>query len=323
MAHHADPKKTKEPVKPDGSRWFLLQAGLAPSTRKKYKDAVTKFMSWCTERKEVADTYEELDELIADYLHEHYEAHEGRGKQFAKDTLNGVHNFLPRSKGQLLISSKVVQHWNKAHPAESYPPITWELAVTVAIQMVRGGDYLYGVATVVSFDCLLRVSELMALRREDVSFAGDARVGSAYRKTLIAIRKAKTGNNQSVDVHDSKVADLLRSVVSRTKPGQLLFPGGPRKYRKCFKSTCAELGLSQLYVPHSLRHGGATLMYLQGQSVEHILLRGRWASTKSARTYVKSGPALALAVKVPKRIGDIAAVLASDLTESFTLAQKH
>ena len=52
------------------------------------------------------------------------------------------------------------------------------------------------------------------------------------------------------------------------------------------------------FVPHSLRHGGATADYItQGSKfLEDILFPGRWASVKSTRHYVQQGPALLAAV---------------------------
>jgi len=38
---------------------------------------------------------------------------------------------------------------------------------------------------------------------------------------------------------------------------------------------CRELGLSAAYVPHSLRHGGATRLHMAGVPLDDILMRGR------------------------------------------------
>ena len=53
-------------------------------------------------------------------------------------------------------------------------------------------------------------------------------------------------------------------------------------------------GHRTLYVPHSLRHGGASCDFLVwgGERLEEILFRGRWASMASTRHYVQTGPAL-------------------------------
>jgi hypothetical protein len=94
-------------------------------------------------------------------------------------------------------------------------------------------------------------------------------------------------------------------------------------FRKHFKQACRDLGLSPLYVPHSLRHGGATRDHMRGHPMEDILARGRWASTKSARHYVQAGRALLLATKTPVRIATLGETIGRALLYSFTLPQLH
>ncbi len=318
------PAASKAPApRTPGARWYLLEAGYAKSTTDKYKSAVTQFLHWCSAGAHTADTLDDLDDLLADYFHELYEVNEGRGKQKAHDTLNGIQMLMPRAKGKLLVAARVANRWSKLRPPESYPPLTWELTVAIAVQMVRDGHFRYAVGTLLAFDCLLRVGELTALRADDVADAGDARMSATYRHTTVAIRQAKTGRNQSAVVEREEVKALLRPLLANTKPQSLLFPGGSAAYRRVFKETCAALGLSPKYVPHSLRHGGATYLHLSGVPLENILMRGRWASHKSARTYVQSSKAMLMSMRAPRAIAAAALVLARDVPLSFALAQLH
>ena len=85
---------------------------------------------------------------------------------------------------------------------------------------------------------------------------------------------------------------LIRDLVKNTKPGQFLFPFSAATFRRRFKTACTDLRLSNLYVPHSLRHGGATrYRHVLRWTIENVMERGRWVSTKSARRYVQSGNA--------------------------------
>ena len=314
---------TRVTREPPSSRWPLLQAGYAKSTTKKYHAAVQRFYAWCKATQEYPSSVEDLDECLADYFHVMYEEKEGKGKQTARDTLYGIEMYLPRVKGQLPIAGRVVNRWAKLHVGESYPPLTWDLAALVAVHIAKSGNFRRAVATVLAFDCLLRVGELTSLRREDVAFPQDRRMGSEYKITTLSIRVAKTGRNQSVTVASPEVVTLLRQVVDMTKPGGLLFPGGSSGFRTTFKSACASLGLSARYVPHSLRHGGATRLYLQGVRLEDIMVRGRWASSKSARTYIQSSRAVLMAMVPPRAVADAAAAVVQALVFSFALTQKH
>jgi integrase len=321
MAHHDDFKGRIGRRR--RARWPLLESGYQPQTVARYKRAVIKFLEWCATTKQDARNYDEFDELLADYLQNMYEEKRGKGKQLAKETLYGIYMYMPRATDKLYVSDRIVNRWCKGQPPVSYPPLTWELAVIIAVQMVRNGHYRYGVATLVAFDCLLRIGEFTKLCAADIAVPRDVRLGAEYRMTTIAIWQAKTGRNQSVEVLNADVKKLLLALVEKTKPKAKLFPGGAPAYRSVFKKVCIQLGLSSKYVPHSLRHGGATRLHLLKWPLEDIMMRGRWASAKSARTYIQSGRAMLMHMKAPKKITDLAVILAADVIGSISLSQKH
>jgi hypothetical protein len=74
------------------------------------------------------------------------------------------------------------------------------------------------------------------------------------------------------------------------------------------------------YVPHSLRHGGATADFLRTQDIARVQFRGRWklqetARTylQTARTYLQTARALLAAQRVPARLNQLGAQLDADL----------
>jgi hypothetical protein len=72
-----------------------------------------------------------------------------------------------------------------------------------------------------------------------------------------------------------------------------------------------------------LRHGGATRLHLKGVPLEDIMMRGRWASAKSARIYVQASRAVLMATAPPRAVVAVAAALSRTLRASLALAQKH
>ena len=56
------------------------------------------------------------------------------------------------------------------------------------------------------------------------------------------------------------------------------------------------------YVPHSLRHGGATQAYLDGMSLDNVGHLGRWRSLTTARRYIQTGVALFGEFKLSKQL---------------------
>ena len=302
-------------------RRYLLNWAVTPGTLKKYHRHVCDFAKWTIDNHEDPDIDDaEFDELLLDYIHELYES--GRGKSSAACTYYGIVHYLPHLRRRLPCSYQAVRGWLKQQPGRSYPPMTWELAAAVAARLAKSGHYAAGVGVLLAFDCFLRVSELVGLRREDVADYGDRRIAVEHKGMIIRIRTAKTGKEQWVRVLDTKVMELVRALVRSTRPGQLLFNFSSASFRRYFKGACADLGLSPLYVPHSLRHGGATRYYeVLRWSVEDILERGRWASTKSARRYIQSGVAMLLSMKAPKAVHALGVRVLSDLPLYLNVAR--
>ena len=304
--------------------WHLFQAGYAKSTTERYRAATQDFTAWCKASDREAETYEELDIALTDYIHDLYDLNDGRGKQKAVNTVYGCQMFMPQCKDKLPLASQAVARWSKKHPPVSYPPLQWEVAVLMAVQLTRRKQFRYAVALLLAFDCMLRIEEFMKLKKCDVADGAGSSLGARYRATTLRLAKTKTGADQSVNVRQDCVKALLRQVLLDTPDSQgKLFPGDAAAFRAAFVRVRDELGLNERLVPHSLRHGGATWRYLAGESVENIMVEGRWASSKSARIYIQKSRAVLLANALSSKTAKAAAKVAEDVVLSLTLAQKH
>jgi len=302
---------------------FLLDANLAHKTRDDYLKAVCNFVDYCEQNGEDWITAADLDAVLTEYFHACFVENEGKGKQAAVNTRSGLIHLYPELKNELARSSRALRGWSKLKPSTAYPPLTWHLSVLIAVRMVLDGRYRYAVGVLLAFDCLLRVGELVKLRREDITDLRDARVGSEYRGVGLRLRMTKTGPNKWVEVRDTAVQQLISGVLRSTPRGGLLFPFSTDQFRSVLKATCRTLGLDAGYVPHSLRHGGATRLSLLGWKVEDIRLRGRWATSKSTEHYIQSGRAMLLSVSVPEQMARLGELFANGLIHSISLAQKH
>ena len=217
--------------------------------------------------------------------------------------------------------------WERLHPSVSYPPLTWELCVAMATKATLAGYTAHGVGMLVQFDCLLRLSELVGLRRRDVIFEGSANYPVEFKGALLCLRHTKTGNDQSVTVEHPDVVRMLRRICSALPTADSpVFPFRADNYRRVFKRVAASLGLSSRYVPHSCRHGGATRLYMRNPlNIEAIKQRGRWKSTESAKRYIQQGQVLLSTVDVPPAVAKLGRALAANLWDSIdaALTQVH
>lgn len=303
----------------------LCQQSVGVGTRRRYDSAYKEFLKWVHDQGRKAPCARDVDQHMADFVQRLYNkgGQTGTGKQRAKNALFGLIFAEPWLKPHMVLARRALTGWEKLFPAKSYPPLTWELAAAIALVLASTfGSSRWATAVLLAFDCLLRLGELLALRREDVAFCNDPRIGALCGVSLLRIRRSKTGLNKSVTISDPAVASLLFTVVRRTEPGAFLFPWTQADFRTAFHEACAQLGLSARYVPHSLRHGQATRLYLLGVPLADIMLRGRWQASSSAQRYIQAGPALLLAQQVPDRAATLGAVAVLNLVDSVTVASR-
>ena len=301
---------------------FLFQAAFAPATRHKYRTAVVAFLDWVVDVGEEFTDFDELDQLMVDYMHDLYIEKGGKCRSYAECAVSGLSSFMPSIKGKLPRACLALRGWRRLQPPVPHPPLTWDITVCIAYRMTATSGLRLGVATLLAFDCYLRIGELCSLRACDVADVDDPRTGSAHRRMALRLRRTKTGANQWVQVRNPEVQMLLRLVLGRVSSSRRrLFGAAPGTYRRWFKEACSSIGLSDDYVPHSLRHGGATHDHLAGVPLEEILQHGRWASTKSARHYIQAGRALLLKTSVPEMVLKASPKLVPRLLHYFSLSQ--
>ena len=144
---------------------------------------------------------------------------------------------------------------------------------------------------------MLRTGELLSLRSRHVQF------NSTGRKVLISLGFTKGGKRagaaESVIVgYDIPVQFALcwKKLASSTTS---LTPS-PAKWRTLFSNALDALKLSEFsFRPYSLRRGGATWWFSKHQSLDQLMVQGRWQAQKTARIYVNEGLALLAEMSIP------------------------
>ena len=299
----------------DSGPTFLHDSAIGARTAARYRLAHDSFASWAKTQSTVPLSSMDaaaVDSLLSHYLHDLYL--QCSSFALASATVYGTEFFNGRLQGQLRSSRKALRGWKRIAPHRSYPPLTWDAACVIAVTLRMWGHHKAAIAVLLMFDCYLRIGEMAALRCCDIVDASSIRMGSSYRGMSIVIPKAKTGINQSVDVRNPLISHLIATEIIARDPTShdSAFGMTAAQFRCLFKRACAAIGLSRDYVPHSLRHGGATKDYLDGIHVTAIIMRGRWATHRTASRYVQAGKAmLAARTDFPIAIGRLGAKLSS------------
>ena len=208
--------------------------------------------------------------------------------------------------------------WNKLVPPTPYAPMPKDLVDALAPVCALAGDVAVGLAILLSFDCLLRISEVAGLRVGDI-VDHRQQADAVGRGVAVYLRVTKTGRRQAVQIEDPHLAALLvawQAAVARRSPLGPLFPP-VATLRLTFNRALDALGddtwetRGLRFVWHSLRHGGASRVYLRGGAVvlPDLLVRGRWAVESSGRHYIQSGRQLLLSMSLPSNVAALARAL--------------
>lgn len=300
------------------ARLPLQDLALAPSTLKAYTKQLHNFLTYSrlTSDKLHHVSARRLDRALAEFIQHSYDS--SLPFTYASHALHAVVFHRPELKHHgLFVSRSCLKGWERVKRSQSHPPLTWELTAVIACTMARWGYHGPAIAMLVGFDCYLRVSELTGLRRRDIVMPHDARMGRAHTGMAVILPKTKTGLNQSVNLQRLDVAELLCSWVRRMPASSsraLVFDFSPQWFGRLIRRCCVQHGVGHIpYVPHSLRHGGATADFLSKGDVEYVHFRGRWKSIESLRTYIQTARALLAAQQVPARLNRLGILLSDNL----------
>jgi integrase len=288
----------------------LIDAAYAPSTTTKYSSHANRFYDWLLQHGHRPSSFISLDKLLVIYLQELYDT--GMGKAAANATVFGLNVAQPGVTDHLPAAKKALKGFNKLVPSRQHPPLTWPITCIIALEMIRRGHFNEGVVTLLAFDCYLRINEALGLYREDVALGADVRIGMGRPDRLyLRLQHTKTGDEQGVEVLNEDVKALIIMCRDRVKPRTKLFAFTSDYYRRLFHRVCDDLKLPSGYVPHSLRHGGATYGYLNDMPFTDIAVRGRWKSINSATHYVQQFRQALLTRVIPDSVAMAAKVVTS------------
>lgn len=307
----------------------LCESIVINKTLDAYESAVNAFLQFCSSHNLTGNTSEEIDYYLNRYMESLYQNNIPNGRQLSANTLYGLIRRYPQYKLSFPISRQSLKGFIKLIPSESHTPLTYYTCIAMAATMSKSGFIDRAIALLLMFHCYLRISEMNKLCISDIALPGQNRFGSSIILSELRIAKSKTGKNQSVSITDPHIHILLQYLINNRSSNERVFNFSKHSFTRSFHQSISVLGLpSNIFVPHSCRHGGATYDHINGKSIEQIMLRGRWKSNDSARTYIQSSRALMLTVIIPSNVHDMGQSFASDLSTHiinlfnlFTLSQ--
>jgi len=280
----------------------LRQLTVQPATRRRYDKAVDGFLAFLrSEGQELPKNRDRVDPLVCEYV-EHLWA-TGAGRAQACDTLAGLQDLQPNLRNCLPGAWRLLKTWHINEIPNRAPPLPEHVLQAMAGWAFFKGCFSFGVSLLLGFYSMLRTGELLGLRSSHLLCTGK------QRQVLISLGLTKSGKRQgaaeSVILGFQPAVTLVKAwknQVSSTTP----LAKNPANWRGLFNEALHALELQSWgFRPYSLRRGGATFWFSKHQSLDRILIQGRWQAPKTARIYLNEGLAVLAAMSLPPTHPDI------------------
>jgi integrase len=254
------------------------------------------FVAWAEESQWTSRiaTDRDLEFALMLWMEERHD--DGRGPYVGNCVMGALKLLSPRLYGDLIDARALMVDWNRSAKTTHWPPLSLPIVLLLALHQIELGAPSIALAFLVAFSGMLRVSELSALRVQDVVFPEDPRFWGVGVVVLV-LQHTKTGDDKSAELRHTWLWPFLRQHVSRCRAQgsgtTRLFPQPP-VLRAALKVSLEQLGLEECgFVMHSLRAGSELYLINLGVCLDEVLRRGRWRRPESARPYLQRLRALA------------------------------
>ena len=148
-------------------------------------------------------------------------------------------------------------------------------------------QFSFGVSLLVGFYGLLRTGELLGLEKRHFSLS--VQTGVAVITLGFTKGGKRMGVSESVTLTNDVAIRFLRQWLKLTTEHQK-FCSSPTAWRSTFSQAIKELKLDDFeFRPYSLRRGGATWYFSKFNSLDKVMVMGRWQAARTARLYLNEG----------------------------------
>eukprot|EP00438_Fugacium_kawagutii_P015911 Skav211119 [mRNA] locus=scaffold2659:123518:130322:- [translate_table: standard] len=269
--------------------WFAMSrsshlkyAGISARTLALYEHEVSQFLFHLEmEGRRPPRSYRRLDLAVANYINHLYQ--EGETLTKAGWLLSGMRRLYPRMRRELAIAQQWYNNWARQHAPARAVPLTWQLTQGFVALAIQQKWYNLALLFLIGFTFFLRTQELLAL--EPADFLIDPEDGSLILR--IASSKTSRGAQPSLALHDQKLALLVRWLLTKVPLDCRLWQFSTSHFRNVFRAFCSFFDVGTWgFVPYSLRRGGATAFYMRTNSLDTVMIQGRWRDATTARIYL-------------------------------------
>jgi len=291
---------------------FLRRSRAGAGAQYNYRAALADFDLWCQHRALRRESSADWDQHLAAYME--FLFLQGDQPWVGRDALYGAawaHDLPIESRSDFVLAKRSLKGWEKRCPGETGKPIPFDQLYVISNHMFVSNGAVgleAACANFLAFDCYLRPSECIELRKQHLT---QPRAASDL-PWVVTIKPRDEGTpakNQEFDCSTAVggpkrafVNNIAAALHRNVEDNGLLFPNLTLGlWEKLFRDACKALHiLKPQFSPRSLRHGGPSLDKLNNDLDDNeVLRRGRWRSLDSVRRYGKTGVLAKLLAAMP------------------------
>ena len=298
VAKHLEGRTREERIRVRKTLGTLKDLTIQPQTRRRYEKARQDFYQFLQHNNlSIPSQTHPLDLLLGEYLEHLWVTGEGRGK--AADTLAGIQDLQPHTKGGLPLSWRLLKAWQVNEIPCRAPPLPEVCLQAMVGWAIIKEEYCFGLSLLLGFYGLLRTGELLDVKASQIF------VESSKKPAVVSLGLTKGGKRmgaaESVSIAVEIVLGWLQAWVKRSGR-QTFLCDTPAKWRGMFSQCLQATGLATFdFRPYSLRRGGATYWFSKHGSLDKVVVQGRWQAHRTARVYINEGLATIADMAIPKK----------------------
>ena len=209
-------------------------------------------------------------------------------RRAAAETLNALAQTFGWLRSLLAGPWSLIRTWEGLEPVQHHPPLPLAVVRALVTTALLWQWPRMAVMLALGFFGLLRPSELIGLRRQDVSLPGDHLEGDVI---YVRVNQPKTRNKaalcQYVRIDEDGVPGWVLRHVETVPMWRRLWNGSWAAFKARFDLLQAEVLRRTVFLPSSLRPGGATYLFRKwDENLSKLQWRGRWRSARMLEIYV-------------------------------------
>ncbi|CAK0910046.1 unnamed protein product, partial [Prorocentrum cordatum] len=264
------------------------EAMVTPLTLQRYRAAVDDVVDFWIQEHRQPQTPAQVDAGVAAFIESRWLS--GGSLFEINNAIAGITHAFPPVRGHLRDSWRLAKTWQRLEPAGRALPIGPLIAAAFAGAFAAVGQLGAAAVLAAGYDAFLRTGEMTSLVWSDVQLY------PLRQMAVLQLRNTKsqhqTGAREFVLVRSGVAVALLARAKAQAHKQDLCLGMEPSSFMSTFGRVRELLELQDAKLTlYSWRRGGASADFRSHGSMEQTLLRGRWASARTARWYVQDAVA--------------------------------